>query len=435
MPPAEADILRDRKFLTDTLWNYGSLGIVALVGVALNILIVLWLGADGLGVFNQIYAIFAVSGQIVVLGLNDSAQKHASEFANNPQEQQSLGVAAVVVAAGLGFSAAVLLVLFSGAIGQLVQSQDVGRGVLFVAPGLCFFSINKVLMGILNGKRRMVAFAVGQSLRAFCILLVGSFIVVRRGTSSELGLSFTFAEIVLFFSLIAFIRPLDYKGIQLAQVQRWLPRHIAFGGKALVHGFLSEAFLRVDIIMLGVFMADREVGIYSFAAMFVEGVYQVPMVIRTIVNPILVRFLLVKDRLGLASFSRRIAMLSFAATVMVAAPITLVYPYIGSFFSGEVIQASYGILVILMASLSLYAVFIPFDYILLDAGWPGLQSVFMTINAMINVVLNFALIPPFGLYGACIATAISFILSCVNLNCFAARVLGLRGGILFADKV
>ena len=128
-------------------------------------------------------------------------------------------------------------------------------------------------------------------------------------------------------------------------------------------------------------------------------------------------------------------MLSFAATVMVAAPITLVYPYIASFLSGEVIQASYGILVILMASLSLYAVFIPFDYILLDAGWPGLQSVFMTINAMINVVLNFALIPPFGLYGACIATAISFILSCVNLNCFAARVLGLRGGILFADKV
>ena len=85
-----------------------------------------------------------------------------------------------------------------------------------------------------------------------------------------------------------------------------------------------------------------------------------------------------------------------------------------------------------MGGLIVYSAFVPFDNILLDAGLPGKQSMFMAINTMINVLLNFLLIPRFGLLGACTATTISFLLSCLNLNAFASHLLGLRGGILLA---
>ena len=40
-----------------------------------------------------------------------------------------------------------------------------------------------------------------------------------------------------------------------------------------------------DILMLAIFVSDRDVGIYSFAALFIEGLFQVPVVFRTLANP------------------------------------------------------------------------------------------------------------------------------------------------------
>ncbi|MDR4508729.1 MAG: oligosaccharide flippase family protein [Candidatus Brocadiaceae bacterium] len=395
----------------------------------LNVIILLSLGADSLGIFNQIYAIFVISGQITVLGLHDSAQKHNSEFSDIPIESHLLSVAALLIAILAGLVGAVFLALLSGQIGRFFQSTDVGRGILLIAPGLFFFTINKVLMGILNGQRRMGAFAVGQSIRAVSVLLVCLIIVFRKDLPYKFGLSFTCAELLLLFSLLIFVKPVGFHIVRVGDIRKWMSRHFRFGSKAFVHGFLSEAFIRIDIIMLGIFVSDRAVGIYSFAAMFLEGAYQVSIVIRTITNPILVRLLLLCEKKSIVSFARRTALLSFSATFIVSAAIILVYPYFKLFIPEETIDSSYGVLLILLTGLLLYSTCVPFDYIFLQAGKPGIQSVYMTINTMMNAAMNLALIPFWGIYGACIATAFSFVFSSVLLNVLSSRMLGMHGGI------
>ena len=52
---------------------------------------------------------------------------------------------------------------------------------------------------------------------------------------------------------------------------------------------LIELNTRVDIIMIGIFMSDEKVGIYSFAALFAEGFYQLLIVLQNIMNPIMAR--------------------------------------------------------------------------------------------------------------------------------------------------
>ena len=52
---------------------------------------------------------------------------------------------------------------------------------------------------------------------------------------------------------------------------------------------LIELNTRVDIIMIGIFMSDEKVGIYSFAALFAEGFYQLLIVLQNILNPIMAR--------------------------------------------------------------------------------------------------------------------------------------------------
>jgi len=191
----------DRKFWTDTFGNYLSLGVQATVGVVLNFIIVAKMGAAALGVFNQIYAAFVIAGQLVVWGLHDSVQKHAAEFVEHPEEKHALTIAAVFLVVFIGLCGAVILGFLSGPLGAWVHSSEVGKGLFLVAPGLFFFVINKVLMGILNGKRRMIAFAAGQSVRAIGVLTVILYIVWNRQPSHFFGLGFTLAEIFLLLFL------------------------------------------------------------------------------------------------------------------------------------------------------------------------------------------------------------------------------------------
>ena len=83
-----------------------------------------------------------------------------------------------------------------------------------------------------------------------------------------------------------------------------------------------------------------------------------------------------------------------------------------------------------MSSLVVLSTTIPFDHILLQAGQPGHQSLLMTINVMINTLLNLALIPTFGLYGAASATAIAFLCATFTVNFAAQKWLGYSRGLL-----
>ena len=76
----------------------------------------------------------------------------------------------------------------------------------------------------------------------------------------------------------------------------------------------------------------------------------------------------------------------------------------------------------------------PLDYVLLQSGMPGRQSMLMAFNVSINIVLNAILIPMFGLWGAAIATGVSFALVTVTLNVASARWLGFRRGLLLAPR-
>ena len=63
---------------------------MASVGITLNFFIVTWFGIEALGVFNQIYAIFVVMGELTVLGLQNSVQKHVAELDCDPWEVRNV---------------------------------------------------------------------------------------------------------------------------------------------------------------------------------------------------------------------------------------------------------------------------------------------------------------------------------------------------------
>lgn len=427
---AEGRFRLNSKFLTDAAWNYGAFAVMAGTGVILNFFIAAHFGIAALGVFNQIYAVYVVMAQFAVMGFHDSAQKHTSELDGEPEHLGVVSSAALVLAAGFGLLTACGVLALSRPIGLLADSEPVARGVALAAPGLMFFAVNKVLMGVLNGVRRMKAFAAAQTLRVSVILISCLAFAWLEKPAYMLGLSFTLAEIVLLPVLLFLVRPNLTDFSSREALRRWIKVHFRFGSKALINGFLAESYIRIDVLMLGIFVSDRDVGIYSFAALFIEGLFQVPVVFRTLANPELARLLKDDDKLETGRFSRKVALMSFGAFVVSAAGVLLVYPFLGPYFPDDLVALSHPVLLILLAGLAVYALMIPLDYMILQGGMPGRQSTLMSFNVLVNAALNFALIPAFGLYGACTATAIAFVVATFAINGASWKWLGFRGGVL-----
>lgn len=422
----------DRKFFGDTAWNYGAFALMAATGVILNFFIAAHFGTAALGIFNQIYAVYIVSAQLAVFGVHDSAQKYAAQHAGDDNQMRAIARAAIILAAAIGAVLAFLLWLASAAIGGLADSAPVGQGVALAAPGLAFFAINKVLLGILNGERRMRAFALIQGARVLAILGFAFYVAADDRPAYVLGAGFTVAEALIAGPLLLLVKPWRAGGPAAPAARVWLGRHLDFGARALPNGFLAESYVRVDVLMLALFVDDAAIGIYSFAAMFIEGLYQIPVVVRTVVNPVLVKLAAAADRPALARFAHRVMAVSLAIFVVGAGIVHLIFPYLAPWFADGLVTGAQAVLVPLTLGLGLYAAFVPLDFILMQAGMPGRQSALMTLNIAINAGLNLALIPSLGIMGAAMATAVAFALSAVTLNIAAWRWLGLRGGFLFA---
>jgi O-antigen/teichoic acid export membrane protein len=99
---------------------------------------------------------------------------------------------------------------------------------------------------------------------------------------------------------------------------------------------------------------------------------------------------------------------------------------------GPAFGSGYPLLFILSAGLLARASIGPAESLLTMAGQQRICAVIYTITFVVNVALNVALIPVFGLAGAALATALALFLETIALYIATRNRLGIRSFILFA---
>ena len=274
------------KFSTDVLWNLGSLALLGASGVLINAIIAHYQSPASLGVFNQAFAFYIVLSQLAVGGMQFSIVKYLS-----PTDDRDL-MATVVSSALVAITVTALLVaavafLLAPSIGVLFKSKDVALGIQFICPAVVLFSVNKAFMMVLNGTRRMRAYATFQGLRYLLIIVNVIGLILAGFAGSYLAWCFLVSELLLAIALIGFVHK-SVVGLGLRYVTRsWIFRHLSFGMRGFFGGMLSDLNTRVDIILLGYFVNDASVGIYSFGAVFAEGFGQISYVVKQNLDPII----------------------------------------------------------------------------------------------------------------------------------------------------
>jgi O-antigen/teichoic acid export membrane protein len=416
------------RFSRDVLWNATGLAILGISGILINMIIMACRGPQALGIFNQVFAFYVIISQVTVGGFQFSVLKHCSYQQGNLAECAVITSSAFMLVAFVG---AVICVIFFGLrdiIGNIF-SPSVAMGLAFAIPGIFCYSLNKVLLMALNGLRNMRAFAVFQAFRYILILISVATIIYFKYPDTHLPLSLTIAEIVLFIFLLLYVNIVLFR-IHFSfksPMQAWFKQHISFGSRGFLSGVLIEMNTRVDVLMLGYFMSDMIVGIYSFASTFAEGFAQLSTIISQNVNPIIGRCFAEGKKASIKEIVIKIRNIFYPIMFIIGFMLVLVFPILIRLVGlGREGFQSWGVFAILTCGIVLISGYKPFFATLIQGGRPGMYTLLIAGSVIANIVLNVFLIPILGIYGAAIATVCAYLLEIRVFIFLVKRLFGIK---------
>jgi O-antigen/teichoic acid export membrane protein len=413
----------DPDFRQGVVWNLASTIVLALGGFAMLALIGRNYQEQGLGLFFQVWTPYVILGQVAVGGLDRSVLRALAERELGRRESSAVVWAALLPALVGSALGALAFHALAEPIADWYRSPGVAEGMRAAAPGLFCFGVNKVLLGVVNGLRRMRAFALYQSLR-YLLMPAGVAVVAGLGWSAErVAFVFTFAEGILLLVLL----------VELATQVAW-PRlewvghvrgHVRYGLRSLAAGVLLELNSRVDVWMLGRFVSDGAVGLYGTALQFAEGLFQLVIALQNNYNPVLARLWTQRRVEELRALVRRDGRRALGGMLLISAVAVGLFPVaLAILFPDQDFGASWLPFGILMAGIALSSARLPFFQFLLMSGHPAWHSLFMVSVVGVNVVANALLIPDLGIVGAALGTAISFLASVVLLRACSRLAVG-----------
>lgn len=396
-----------------------SFGVLAMSGVGINFVITGSRDAAALGIFNLTYAIYIIASQIAAMGVHYSVLRQTALLENNPEERGQMVATGVVTSIVLGVFAAVGLILLEPFLAYLFDSPDTALAIRYAALGLVLFPTTKVLIACINGVRHMRAFSVFQASRYIVVTGWVAAISVSERKFEEAALCFLVAESSTILGASAYlILKREIRSLRISI--RWVKEHLSFGGRSLFAGMFSEMNARIDILLLGAFLSDQQVGIYSFAAMLADGIYHLLAMVRVNFNPLLVAA--VRDKSWaepqrLLHFTKRF--LPIGTAVFSILLILSLYIISEFFLPSKGLGQGIPSLVILLIGVVTISPIVPFDNLLMNSGFPTLQAIQQLSVFFANAGLNILLVPLLGIEGAAIGTAVGYIVGLIVLVRFA----------------
>jgi O-antigen/teichoic acid export membrane protein len=412
------------RFGQGVMWNIGSLAVLAVGGVLMNLIIVRFQGEEALGVFNQVYAIYIVLSQFGVGGLQFSVLNHVSHHQDDPGTCGDITTAALIIAFLFSIPVCLIVVLLAKPVGNLFNSAGVGQGLLFVAPGLLFFTLNKILINTVNGLNDMKPYAVFRAMRFLLIPAAIGVIIALKLTAPYLSLSLTVSEFLLFVSLLIYVYTRLVPLRRIADAHRWFSEHVSFGIRGMLSGILLELNTRVDVLMLGYFTTDAQIGIYTFAATLAEGFAQLPLAVRYNVDPVIGKHFADGTTEEITKLSRKTRRTFYPVIVLVGIASIMLYPVIFNLLLQDgTTRASWPIYSIIMVGVLINAAFRPFNGTLLQGGKPGAYTVMVMGIVIVDALQNLFFIPLWGIHGAAVVTAITYTLEAILLIIVTRKLL------------
>jgi len=175
---------------------------------------------------------------------------------------------------------------------------------------------------------------------------------------------------------------------------------------------------RIDVILLDNLSTSFETGIYSKGVSVTEYLWQIPMLLSTVV---FARSAVSKDDKAFSIKVAQLLRLSFLAIGIAALVLFLLSKFIIILMYGEAFYGSIMVLNTLLPGVLLLTIFKVINMDLSGKGKPWVSLKAMIPALLINVVLNIVFIPKYGAVGAALASTISYSIAAILFIFFYSK--------------
>lgn len=419
----------ERNLVTAVASVAGSRVAITLASFLITPLIVHLLTPAAYGQYATLMAVFGLLMIVASSGVNTGVRKYIAEKRDTDRwRDQVFGFyfrAAVLVALVAG----VLLVLaaWSGLVTLTLGEAFVGYFYLLAALTIIAqvrSYVRRTLMGLeaehlaepLQVGRKVVFGVVAIGLAALGWGVVG--LLVGHIVADVLVIGATTWFLAGRVSLSSVARPVD----------RSFPRRelLDFGGMTVLIMLFLRSFYHVDVLILQAFTAgSAQVGFYRAALVLTQFLWLVPKSLQAVMvqsTANLWREEQLERIEQIASQTTRYALLITALLALGLA--VLAADFMPIYFGSEYAASVAPLLILLPGTLGL-AMARPIFAINHSQGRLRLMIAATGASAIVNLVLNLVLIPPFGMLGAAIASSLGY-LSLPVAHVWLARRLGYR---------
>jgi len=364
-----------------------------------------WLGPELRGEFEL--GLFAANAALLVLGLGLNVP--VAVFVTKSPERgywaYRFGLWLCLLSAVLSSVALVTCYRIDCAFARRWLSQEVSLGVVGVFTAL---AMRQLVNGLLVGLGRIHWQNLGTMCRWVGYLGLVTIMLLFAPPAAELALA-AFATAALGAAIFGWVGAQPrWPGGRGASPTRAIRREVLwFGLRAQFANLFQYASYRFDVLLVGLWVGKAGLGVYAVGVMFSEALWLLPNAVGTVL-------LSHTSRASLEEAQARIGHVFRSAMVIIvfgAASLALFAPAVVRFYLGKpYAQVPLVTWLLLTGAVALGGTKILSNE-LTARGFPGVNTFIAMCGALLTVLADVLLIPPFGILGASAASTLGYSLS------------------------
>ncbi|GAB6069486.1 flippase [Thiomicrorhabdus hydrogeniphila] len=398
------------RYFKNTSWMMAEQFLRILAGLFVGIWVARYLGPEQFGLFSYVLAFTAIFGGIAKLGLDGIMVR---ELVNHPEKRDVyLGTAFWLKVIG----AFIVMALMAAIVPFTSNDTTTNTFIFIIAAGLVFQSFEVVefyfqsqVLAKIVSICKVIQLVLSSVIKIYLVLTGADliwFVLVTAFDAFSLAVSYFIA-----YKLCK--NPAFYKYFDLSSAKQLLK-----DSWPMIFTLLATmVYMKVDQIMINELLGSREVGLYAASVRIYEAWLIIPFTISMSLLPAIVKRKSL-DRMVYERDLSRLFAFVFWLSITVAIFVSFTSQIIIDVTFGPNYKESAMVLILIIWAGAFSALgSVSARYLTVENKAKKL-AVRMIVAMSLNVVLNYILLPIYGIEGAAIATLVSLIVANYFMNYF-----------------
>lgn len=388
-----------KKYFKNTSWLFLEKGLRLISGIVVGALVARFLGPEKFGLLNYAMSFVGLFLAFSTLGLDSIVVR---ELVKSPSDQKII----LGTAFRLKIMAAFVVLLALLLSCYLMQEELVlTLMILVIGVSAIFQSFNVIdfyFQSTVQSKYVVYSNIISLSISAIIKLLL----IFWNANLFYFAAVFTFDLFIVAIGLVYHYIKSGNSIFKWEYSKQKAQELMAYSWPLILASVVVTIYMKIDQIMINEMLSSEANGNYAAAVRISEAWYFIPMVLSSSLFPAILN---AKERKDSSYLSRMQQLYDFMVIVSlaIAIPVTFLGDWIIQFLYGSEYIESAKVLVIHIWAGIFVSLGIASSSWLISENLQRISMLRTSLGAVVNILLNFWLIPKYGIIGASLTTLVS----------------------------